>query len=345
MKKISFLSLLLLFCLGMSAQGVQFVEKTFKETLAQAKADNKLVFVDCYTSWCGPCRKMLKEVFPLKEVGDFFSKTFVATKMDMEKGEGPAYNKQWDVNAYPTYIVFDGDGNEKGRLVGYQQPKQLIDTLTTIVANGNISAAKEKYEHGDRSTETIKAYIDELIGEKKISALTKVVADFIDSKPEMLLTDTTVYNLFIHYIQDPHYPCFLWAYSHKADMVKAHGEQIAMIMESVWSMYCRQTYIYDEKNNFVGFDEKKLDEYKQFMKDHGVAKAALYVMEYKLPCSDQMGNDALLKNLEESATMKDFSSSQWTFFADRLQGRLTDKTMLKRLNNARKLRAKTDNEK
>ena len=42
--------------------GVKFEDLTFKEALAKAKAENKLVFMDCYTSWCGPCKKMLNTV-------------------------------------------------------------------------------------------------------------------------------------------------------------------------------------------------------------------------------------------------------------------------------------------
>ena len=36
-------------------KGIAFVEgKTFEQALAMAKEANKMLFVDCYTSWCGP---------------------------------------------------------------------------------------------------------------------------------------------------------------------------------------------------------------------------------------------------------------------------------------------------
>ena len=34
--------------------GVKFEDLTFEQALAKAKVENKLVFMDCYTSWCGP---------------------------------------------------------------------------------------------------------------------------------------------------------------------------------------------------------------------------------------------------------------------------------------------------
>ena len=73
------------FCQG----GVNFEHITFDEALAKAKAENKLVFMDCYTSWCGPCKYMSETIFPQEKAGEFFNPKFVCVKFDMEKGEGP----------------------------------------------------------------------------------------------------------------------------------------------------------------------------------------------------------------------------------------------------------------
>ena len=70
-----------------SAQGIKFVESSFKEALAQAKQENKLLFMDCYTSWCGPCRLLANRVFPNDSIGQFFNTHFVSLKMDMENVE------------------------------------------------------------------------------------------------------------------------------------------------------------------------------------------------------------------------------------------------------------------
>ena len=106
---------------GMTApgKGVNFNEgKTFSEVLALAKKEGKPVFVDCYTSWCGPCKMMANKEFPKKEAGDYFNKKFVCWKVDMEKGEGVELAKRYDVNAFPTFLILDADGNLTGRCVG-----------------------------------------------------------------------------------------------------------------------------------------------------------------------------------------------------------------------------------
>ena len=72
------------------AQGIEFAHgSTWKEILAKAEKEDKLIFVDAYAEWCGPCKKMAKDVFTQKEVGGYFNANFVNVKMDMEAGEGP----------------------------------------------------------------------------------------------------------------------------------------------------------------------------------------------------------------------------------------------------------------
>ena len=74
--------------------GIKFFEGSWEEVLAEAKKQNKPVFVDAYTSWCGPCKWMAKNIFTLESIGEFFNKNFVNYKFNMEKGEGPAFARK-----------------------------------------------------------------------------------------------------------------------------------------------------------------------------------------------------------------------------------------------------------
>ncbi|WP_197018958.1 thioredoxin family protein [Xylanibacter brevis] len=101
------------------AQGIAFTTGlTFKQAVAKAKKENKMLFMDCYTSWCVPCAKMAKEIFPLKECGDYFNSRFVSIQVDMQKGEGVELMKKFQVQAFPTFIIFDGNGDEINRITG-----------------------------------------------------------------------------------------------------------------------------------------------------------------------------------------------------------------------------------
>lgn len=101
-----------------NAQGVEFRDLTFRQALEQAQKEGKLVFMDCYTSWCGPCKNMLNNVFTLSEAGEFMNAAFVCVKFDMEKGEGKELRKQFQVRAYPTFFIIRPDGTVQHRLAG-----------------------------------------------------------------------------------------------------------------------------------------------------------------------------------------------------------------------------------
>lgn len=106
--------------------GIQFSEAAWKAQLEKAKSENKLVFLDAYTSWCGPCKMLQKNVFTQQAVGEFFNKEFINVKIDMEKGEGPELALQYPLEGYPTLLFIDGDGKVVKKVLGYQSPEQLL---------------------------------------------------------------------------------------------------------------------------------------------------------------------------------------------------------------------------
>ena len=96
------------------------------DVLKKAAKENKLAFVDCYTTWCGPCKLLAKNTFPDKELGAYFNQKFVSIQIDMEKGEGPDLQKKYDVSAYPTLLILDKDGNMLHKLMGYRDAQTLL---------------------------------------------------------------------------------------------------------------------------------------------------------------------------------------------------------------------------
>jgi Highly conserved protein containing a thioredoxin domain len=107
-------------------QGIEFEHGTWKEVLDKAQKTNKPIFVDVYTSWCGPCKMMSKDIFPLEEVGKVFNANYVCYKIDAEKGEGVDIAKQYEVKAYPTYLFIKPDGTLFFRSLGSMDAKRFI---------------------------------------------------------------------------------------------------------------------------------------------------------------------------------------------------------------------------
>ena len=107
-------------------QGIRFETGGLQEALAKARKENKAVFVDCYTSWCGPCKMMSSKVFPDKQAGDFFNPRFISLKIDMEKDEGKELAQKWNIRVFPTYLILDPQGEIVYTSQGYIPAEELI---------------------------------------------------------------------------------------------------------------------------------------------------------------------------------------------------------------------------
>lgn len=156
MKKLAILSSLFIGALAW-AQGIKFEEGNFASILAKAKKENKLVFIDAYASWCGPCKLMVKNIFPLKTVGDYYNSHFINVKIDMEKGEGIDIAKKYNVKAFPTYLFIDGNGEAVHRTLGYVEEKEFIQFAKDAEdPNKRLTSLKLQFEKGEKDPEFLK---------------------------------------------------------------------------------------------------------------------------------------------------------------------------------------------
>jgi len=208
MKKTAILSLLFFAALAF-AQGIKFEEgSNFKTILAKAKKENKLVFIDAYAVWCGPCKLMVKNIFPLKPVGDYYNEHFVNAKIDMEKGEGIDLAKKYNVKVFPTYLFINGDGEEVHRTIGYVEEKDFIQfAMDAGDPNKRLTALKQKFEKGEKDPEFL-LNLANLTIYNDTDFSNKVIERYFAAKPEfnqdnlgllfqaMKSTDGAAYKVF-----------------------------------------------------------------------------------------------------------------------------------------------------
>lgn len=151
MKKIITLTAIILSAFSFGQTGMKFEESTFKVALEKAKKEKKLIFLDAYATWCGPCKLMVKNIFPLQSVGDYYNSNFINTKLDMEKGEGLELAKKYGVKVYPTYLFIDGDGNEVHRTVGYVKEEDFIQFgKDAINPEARLTTLVKRFEDGEK---------------------------------------------------------------------------------------------------------------------------------------------------------------------------------------------------
>ncbi len=144
----------------MFAQGIDFSNAEWDSVLEQAKAENKIVFVDAYTTWCGPCKQMDKKVFSSKKVGSYFNDKFISVKMDMEKPQGITMGNKYNVFVYPTLLFIDGYGSLVHRVAGYKDVNGLMEEgELALDPSRSLAALDAKYEAGEKSPEFLRTYL------------------------------------------------------------------------------------------------------------------------------------------------------------------------------------------
>lgn len=175
-------------------RSVDFRTIGFEEALTNAKAENKNIFMDCYTSWCGPCKAMARDVFTVDSIADYFNSTFVCIKYDMEK-EGKELAKKYPLSCYPTFLILDAEGKELHRLSGYYSPDKLMKAIRMAKPENSLGHLEEKFNSGERSPEFMEAYLTVLKGQSKYEQI-----DDILSSLSLYRSDKDINNQTIWYI-------------------------------------------------------------------------------------------------------------------------------------------------
>lgn len=207
MKKLTIFSALFIGAFAF-AQGIKFEESNFATVLAKAKKENKLVFIDAYTTWCGPCKLMAKNVFPQKTVGDYYNANFVNAKIDMEKGEGIEIAKKYNVKAFPTYLFVDGNGELVHRTLGYVEENDFIQFAKDAGdPSKRLTALKQKFEEGEKDPEFLKNLAGlTMYSDPEFSG--KVMERYFNAKTELNQEDIQMLVFAAQNIDSPMYKTF-----------------------------------------------------------------------------------------------------------------------------------------
>ena len=152
-------ALLLTASLFAQPDGIDFQDLTWKQALERAEAEDKLIFVDAYTTWCGPCKMMDKNTFTDDAVAAFFNETFIPVKFDMEKGEGITLAVNYNVRGYPNFLFVDGAGKLVHRGIGYQAPADFLELGRAAGdRENNLEGMRKRFAKGERSPEFLFLY-------------------------------------------------------------------------------------------------------------------------------------------------------------------------------------------
>ena len=332
MKKIS-LILLVLFSVISFGQGMKFEEnKSFKDLLAIAKKENRLLFVDAYTTWCGPCKMMAKNVFPEETVGNFYNANFINSKIDMEKGEGIDLAKQYNVRAYPTYLFINGDGELIHRVTSYFPPEEFIAVGKDAVDPAKqMGALKKKFEAGNKDPEFLKSVI-KIFAFSDANLATKAAAKLYEVKKNEPLSQEDFSYLF-SLTKDSNSPLFPEFISRKAELLKMMPEE--NYNKTLTNLKNNSLFNNSYDKATKTFDEKKyVAEAKKSMTED---QAKVMLLKSKIKVAgmnkDKEQYQKLSMEYYKDGTSADFNSNElnsiaWNFFENATDKATLDKAIL-----------------
>lgn len=105
--------------LKLNNQSLIVIDQDYNKALKIASKMDKLIFIDFYTTWCAPCKKLDKLVFQNDSIKKLLGKNFVMLKYDAENDTVFHLSKKHHVSSYPTGVILNKEGFVVNRKYGF----------------------------------------------------------------------------------------------------------------------------------------------------------------------------------------------------------------------------------
>ncbi|PSL48003.1 thioredoxin-like protein [Chitinophaga niastensis] len=213
---------------------------------AKAKAENKYIFIDCFTTWCGPCKYMSANIFPLENVGNFMNDKYISVKVQMDQtdkdneevkkwyADAKAIEKDYSVRAYPTFLIFGPDGHIVDRQVGGGEAEQFIARCAdALVPAKQYYTQLEEYNKGKKDAPFLRELALLALSkydEKNAAAFSKL---YLDQQKDLYTEENLQFiGKFTKSSKDVGFDMFLH-HADKVDKVLGDGKAENIVMEIV----------------------------------------------------------------------------------------------------------------
>ncbi len=221
----------------LSDTGVHFQHNlSWQQTLAKAKAEHKYIFVDGFTTWCGPCRYMSKNIFPQKAVGDVMNAKFIAVKMQLDTSDADnaevkkryadahALATDYKINVYPTYLFFSPDGKLVHRAVGSSEAGAFIAKLNDALnPETQYYTQLAKYKEGKKDSAFLHRLTTAAMEAYDMQNASAVAGDYLTMQPDLYTPENlAILSQVTQSSHDKGFPILL-EHADKVDAVMGKG--------------------------------------------------------------------------------------------------------------------------
>lgn len=256
-------ALFLSLCCSLKAQHreIAFEHTTLQEALKKATIENKILFVDCYTDFCGPCKVMAATVFKTDSVADFFNKKLVSLKLNMLSEDGKKYANVYKVGAYPTFLLLDGSGKEIYKFVGGQPANKFMAQIRSgMDPKNHLLTMNKTYASGKYNDAFMQEYIKQKIKMFELKDAKELAKRYIERLP--IERRSLPENWFLYserYLIGTKTFDSNYLLEHWADFLKPIGEykvynQIGLLYRDITESVLRGWYFRDFKPDPADFE-------------------------------------------------------------------------------------------
>lgn len=303
-------------------RSIEFDHGTFNELLAKAKKENKMIYIDCYTSWCGPCKWMAKNVFTNDTVADFYNMNFINAKIDMEKGEGVDIAIKYDIRAYPTMLFINSNGEQMHRTCGASPVANFIRAgKNALSPNTQLATYAANFNGGKVEAPFANTYFSML--QNACQSYSKEVADYFTLVKKDDLRSRSNWSIIYNYIDDYSSKTFIDFEADRAAYSKLYT--LDSVENKINSVYTSGLYSAIQNKDMTGYEALKIklrasktENANQIILE---ADVKLYQRNADWLNYSRYASEYVNKYVSDNAG--ELNSFAWTFYEN-----ISDKTML-----------------
>jgi thiol-disulfide isomerase/thioredoxin len=218
-------------CMALAQSEINFINDDYQKALKEAATSNKVIMIDAYTTWCGPCKMMANGTFKDAETAKFYNEKFVNLKLDMEKGTNPAIGNKFNVRAYPTILYIDAKENIIFKSVGYVDGPAFLEIGQDVVSGKkNLIKLIEDYNKNKKDTAKLYALAKSMTSMQDPEA-SKYVAQYLKTQKDWKAEKNQ--ELIVMNCSDVTTPMFEYFIKNKTYYTQLYGEaQITRLVEN-----------------------------------------------------------------------------------------------------------------
>ena len=241
-------------------RSIKFVEKPWSEILALAKKENKLIFMDAFASWCGPCKWLATNIFTNDTIADYYNSTFICVSIDMEKGEGVQIRNKYEVRYYPTLLFINQGGEIVHEKVGAARkiPDYINMGKTALNPEENLSAYIKKYNNGENSDDFIQSFLIKL--SDAYLPVQPILQKYFSAKSEAEMFSRSSWSIIQKYVNDMDMPQFDFLVRHQHDYARLFTKDSVnqKIFETYLTALMKQTRTASATDTTYGMMKRKI---------------------------------------------------------------------------------------